>query len=96
MLDWENLRHLAALAKGGSLSAAARLLDVEHATVARRIAALETALSVRVVDRRGRKLLLTAEGARVALSSRDISGTVTLSGPPAYAAAALVVPLTRL
>lgn len=113
MLDWENLRHLAALAKGGSLSAAARLLDVEHATVARRIAALETALSVRVVDRRGRKLLLTAEGARLAsiaermereamaaerlaLSSRDISGTVTLSAPPAYAAAALVVPLTRL
>ncbi|HEY8906263.1 MAG TPA: LysR family transcriptional regulator [Rhodoferax sp.] len=66
MLDWENLRHLAALAKGGSLSAAARLLDVEHATVARRITALETALGVRVVDRRGRKLLLTAEGDRLA------------------------------
>jgi DNA-binding transcriptional LysR family regulator len=114
MLDWENLRHLAALAKGGSLSAAARLLDVEHATVARRIAALETELNVRVVDRRGRKLLLTAEGERLAgiadrmerealaaerlaASSRHgISGKVTLSAPPAYAAAALVAPLARL
>lgn len=114
MLDWENLRYLGVLAKGGSLSAAARLLDVEHATVARRIAALETKLGVRVVDRRGRRLLLTAEGERLAAiaermereviaaerlaaSSRDcILGTVTLSAPPAYAAAKLVAPLTRL
>jgi len=114
MLDWENLRYLGALAKGGSLSAAARLLDVEHATVARRVAALETELGVRVVDRRGRKLLLTAEGERLATiaermereamaaerlaasSRHGVSGTVILSAPPAYAAAALVVPLTRL
>lgn len=114
MSDWENLRFLCALAKGGSLSAAARLLDVEHATVARRIAALETELAVRVVDRRGRKLLLTAEGVRLAAiaermerevmaaerlavsSHHGISGTVTLSAPPAYAAATLVEPLARL
>ena len=114
MLNWENLRYLGALAKGGSLSAAARLLDVEHATVARRISALETELGVRAVDRRGRKLLLTAEGERLAtiaermerevmaaerlaVSSRHgIVGTVTLSAPPAYAAATLVAPLTRL
>jgi DNA-binding transcriptional LysR family regulator len=114
MLDWENLRHLSALAKGGSLSAAARLLSVEHATVARRIAALEAELGVRVVDRRGRKLLLTAEGdrlaaiadrmereamaaERLAASSRQgVAGTVTLSAPPAYAAAALIEPLARL
>lgn len=66
MPDWENLRHLAALARGGSLSAAARLLGVEHATVARRIASLEAELGVRAVDRRGRKLMLTTEGARLA------------------------------
>ena len=41
MPDWEDLRHFAALARGRTLSSAARLLDVEHATVARRIAALE-------------------------------------------------------
>lgn len=114
MLDWENLRHLAALAKGGSLSGAARLLNVEHATVARRVAALEAELGVRIVDRRGRKLLLTAEGERLAkiaermeqealaaerlaASSRPgISGVVTLSAPPAYAAKILVEPLARL
>ena len=36
MADWEDLRHFAALAEAGSLSGAARLIGVEHATIARR------------------------------------------------------------
>ncbi|MCA1941453.1 MAG: LysR family transcriptional regulator, partial [Caenispirillum bisanense] len=39
MLDWDDLRHFTALADAGTLSAAARRLRVEHATVARRVAA---------------------------------------------------------
>ncbi|SMF80961.1 transcriptional regulator, LysR family [Tistlia consotensis] len=66
MADWENLRHFLALAQDGSLSAAARRLGVEHATVARRVAALEAELSVKLVDRRGRRLALTADGERIA------------------------------
>ncbi|TWB09199.1 DNA-binding transcriptional LysR family regulator [Nitrospirillum amazonense] len=65
-MDWEDLRHFAALATGGTLSAAARTLGVEHATVARRVAALEQALGLKLVDRRGRRLALTAEGERIA------------------------------
>ncbi|MEA1650020.1 LysR family transcriptional regulator [Nitrospirillum sp. BR 11164] len=65
-MDWEDLRHFAALATGGTLSAAARALGVEHATVARRVAALEQALGLKLVDRRGRRLALTAEGERIA------------------------------
>lgn len=66
MTDWQDLRHFLALASAGSLSGAARILGVEHATVARRVAALEDAMGVRLVDRRGRQLSLTAEGERVA------------------------------
>jgi DNA-binding transcriptional LysR family regulator len=66
MPDWEDLKHFAALARHGTLSAAARELNVEHATVARRIAALETELRSRLVDRRGRRLVLTSAGKRVA------------------------------
>lgn len=66
MLNWENLRYLGALAKGGSFSAAARMLGVEHATISRRVAALESELGIHVVDRRGRKLFLTTEGVRLA------------------------------
>jgi DNA-binding transcriptional LysR family regulator len=66
MPDWEDLKHFAALARHGTLSAAARELNVEHATVARRIAALENELHSRLVDRRGRRLVLTSAGKRIA------------------------------
>jgi len=64
--DWQDLRHFAALAREGSLSAAARRLKVDHATVARRIAGLEAALGLKLVDRRARSYALTAEGRRIA------------------------------
>jgi DNA-binding transcriptional LysR family regulator len=66
MEDWENLRHFAALAHAGTFSGAARQLQVEHATVARRIAALEAELKLKLIDRRGRKLSLTVDGERIA------------------------------
>jgi DNA-binding transcriptional LysR family regulator len=65
-LDWEDLRHFAAFARGRSLSAAAKQLAVDHVTVARRLAALEAALAVKLVDRRARIPALTAEGERIA------------------------------
>jgi DNA-binding transcriptional LysR family regulator len=68
-MDWEDLQHLAAFAAAGSLSGAARRLAVEHATVARRIAALEAGLGLKLVDRRGRRLALTAAGERVAAAA---------------------------
>lgn len=65
-MDWTDLNHFAVLARAGSLSAAARRLGVEHATVARRITGLETSLGVALVDRRGRRWKLTADGERIA------------------------------
>jgi len=64
--DWEDLHHFAVFAREKSLSAAARRLDVDHATVARRIAALEASLTLKLVDRRARAYELTADGRRVA------------------------------
>ncbi|KLK91240.1 LysR family transcriptional regulator [Microvirga vignae] len=72
MFDWDDLRHFVALADTGSLSAAARRLRVEHATVARRVAALEAAAGVKLVDRRSGRYVLTAEGRRVADHARRI------------------------
>lgn len=43
-MDWDHLRFFAALARTGTLAAAARVLKVEHTTVARRIQALEQQL----------------------------------------------------
>jgi DNA-binding transcriptional LysR family regulator len=62
MPDWESLRHFAALARTGTLAGAARALNVEHATVARRIVSLESELNLKLLDRRGRKIELTPHG----------------------------------
>jgi molybdate transport repressor ModE-like protein len=64
-LDWEDLRVFVALARSGSLSAAARELGISHATVGRRIAALEETLSQALFDRRADGYVLTAHGAAV-------------------------------
>lgn len=70
MLDWDDLRHFTALADAGTLSAAARRLRVEHATVARRVAALEAATGAKLVDRRSGRYVLTEAGQRVAEHAR--------------------------
>ncbi|HXP97267.1 MAG TPA: LysR family transcriptional regulator, partial [Telmatospirillum sp.] len=65
-MNWEDLRHFLALAKVGSFSEAARQLKVDHTTVARRVALLETALGLRLIDRYPRAVALTPEGSRIA------------------------------
>lgn len=78
-MDWENLRIFSLLAREGTLSAAGRAAGVEHATVARRVAALEGELGLKLVDRRGRHLSLTAEGQRIAaLAERMEEGAVAI------------------
>ena len=51
-----------AIAEAGSLSAAARRLDVPLTSVSRKLAALERALDARLVSRTTRRLALTEEG----------------------------------
>lgn len=65
-MDWGDLRFFVELARSGSLSATARRLKVDHTTVARRVAALEDSLGVRLFDRLPRGYALTAEGEEVA------------------------------
>ncbi|MFC4276665.1 LysR family transcriptional regulator [Achromobacter aloeverae] len=65
MFDWENLRHFLAVGRAGTLSGAARALEVDHATVSRRLAALEAEVQAPLVERLPRACRLTAIGARV-------------------------------
>ncbi|EIK96223.1 LysR family transcriptional regulator [Pseudomonas sp. M47T1] len=65
MFDWESLRVFIAIAQAGSLSGAARVLKVDHATVSRRLGALEAELQVRLVDRLPRACQLTPLGHQV-------------------------------
>lgn len=71
-MDWEDYRCFLALARHGSLSAAARALKLDHTTVGRRLASLETALKLRLVDRLPRAVVLTEEGRRLAALGTDV------------------------
>ena len=67
-LRWDDLQFLHAVAEHGSLSAASRALGVNHATVLRRIALLETASEVKLFERGSDGYRLRPEG-RALLSS---------------------------
>jgi len=70
MFDWDDLRMFAVLARTGSLTAAARVLNVNHATVGRRIAALEAALGTPLVVRLPRSTPLTDQGRAIAVAAQ--------------------------
>ena len=64
-MNWDDLRFFLAVAREGSLSAAARSLSVNHATVMRRLRALETALDATLFDRRPDGYGLTPAGEEI-------------------------------
>ncbi len=61
-MNWDDVRIFLAVARAGQILAAARTLGVNHATVGRRISALEEALQTRLVVRRTNGCELTPEG----------------------------------
>jgi DNA-binding transcriptional LysR family regulator len=70
--DWTDLRFLIELARQGSLSATARALGVTHATVARRIAALEEISGRPLFVRQNGRYMPTSIGAQIAGLARGM------------------------
>lgn len=64
-VDWNHLQDFLAVARTGRLTAGAQRLGVDHTTLSRRIAALETALKARLFDRSPQGYALTAHGERL-------------------------------
>lgn len=63
-MNWDDVRVFLAVARSGQMLAAARSLGLNHATVARRVDALEAALGSRLFERRTTGSALSAEGER--------------------------------
>ena len=61
-MNWDDVRIFLAVARAGQILQAARSLGVNHATVARRITALEDSLRAKLLDRRTTGCVLTPEG----------------------------------
>ncbi|WP_299296654.1 LysR family transcriptional regulator [uncultured Tateyamaria sp.] len=102
-MDWGDLRYVLETVRHSGLSGAARALGVNHATVARRIAAAEATLGVSLFDRRptgyvpteaGLDAARTAEAfeAHGATLSRAIAARdASVSGPLTVTAPALMI-----
>jgi LysR family glycine cleavage system transcriptional activator len=71
-MDWRDIPSLPALrafeaaARAGSFSAAARELNVTHAAIAQHVRAIEAMLGTSLLNRAGKKMVLTDAGARLA------------------------------
>ena len=65
MIDWDDVRHFLAVARAGSVRAAAERLGVNHSTVLRRIAQLEERLGAHMFEKLPSGYRLTAAGEEV-------------------------------
>jgi len=65
MIDWDDVRYFLAVARGGSVRAAAGHLGVNHATVLRRVAQLEGRLGAQMFEKLPSGYRLTAAGEEV-------------------------------
>src|SRR5438045_6450377 len=65
MIDWDDVRYFLAVARGGSVRAAAGSLGVNHSTVLRRIAQPEERLGTQMFEKLPSGYRLTAAGEEV-------------------------------
>jgi DNA-binding transcriptional LysR family regulator len=75
MIDWDDVRYFLAVARGGSVRAAAGRLGVNHATVLRRIAQLEERLGAQMFEKLPAGYRLTAAGEEVVELARQMEAS---------------------
>jgi DNA-binding transcriptional LysR family regulator len=77
-MDWDDVRMFLAVARSGQILAASKRLGINHATLGRRMTALEDELKTRLLIRRTNGCTLTAEG-EVLLAAAERMETEMLS-----------------
>lgn len=80
MLDWDDLRLFLAVARSGSFVAGGQRLGLNHATLARRLSALEQSLGTRLFDRSPRGVQLTRAGLELLDHAERIEAEVLAVG----------------
>jgi molybdate transport repressor ModE-like protein len=76
-MDWDDLRFVLAIAQAGSLSGAARKLGVNHATVFRRLKAMEDGIGVRLFEKHSDGFVTTPAGDEAVAVAVDLEERVT-------------------
>lgn len=95
-MDWDDLRVFLAVARAGRLAVAARKLGVEHSTVSRRIAALESQLGAPLFHRTARGYLLTPVGETIVASAEAMERAAVTVGARARETTGRVAGRVRL
>ena len=75
--DWNDLRYFLAVAQQGTLTGAARRLGTDHATVSRRVAALERAIGAKLFERAPQGYFLTLSGERLLAHAEAMEAQAT-------------------
>jgi len=75
-INWDNLRYVLMVANRGSISAAARELDVDRSTVLRRIDTFQQNLNCRIFDRGASGYVLTPEAEKMIDAAREVESTL--------------------
>jgi DNA-binding transcriptional LysR family regulator len=75
-MQWDDLRIFLAVAREGSISGAAKRLDVQHSTVSRRLRALEESLATPLLKRKTSGYELTEAGEELRLSASKIEAQI--------------------
>ncbi len=76
-LGWDDLRYVLALARAGTMTAAAQVLGVTHTTVSRRVRAIEEDIGTRVFDQTPDGFVPTPAGRRLVEAASAIEVQVT-------------------
>lgn len=74
--NWDDLRFVLAVAETGSVSAAARRLGVNHATVLRRVAGFENRLNTALFDRNAKGYRVPPDRMQVVVALREVQDAV--------------------
>lgn len=74
--NWDDLRFVLAVAETGTVSAAARRLGVNHATVLRRVAAFEDRQGMRIFDRTAQGYAVRPDRIRMIEAAREVESAV--------------------
>ena len=74
--NWDNLRYVLAVVDNGSVSSAARVLGVNHATVLRRVAAFEDDFGGAVFDKKASGYRLLPERATLLEAVKDVESSI--------------------
>ena len=75
-INWDNLRYVLMVANKGSVSAAARELEVNRTTVLRRIDKFQQDLNCRIFDRGDSGYVLTPEAEKMISAAREVENTL--------------------